>query len=80
MTLRLIVGLNSYFSSSWHEIYVDPFTWDCLSHIVIAFFYFYGVFSAGLSSFMVRKTIKLAVNINLAAVKLLVDKRHLRLT
>jgi len=35
------------------------------------------MFSAGLSAFMLTKTVKLDVNINLAAATRFVDKRHL---
>ena len=45
--------------------------WDCLIKISISL---YQVFSAALFAFILRKTLKLAVKINLAAATRFVDK------
>ena len=55
--------------------YVQPFMCvGCLIKISISL---YQVFSAGLFAFILRKTLKLAVKINLAAATRFVDKIHL---
>ena len=49
--------------------------WDCLPHMKISFS-LYQVFSAGLFAFILRKTVTLAVKINLAAATRFVEKIH----
>ena len=50
--------------------------WDCLPHMKISFS-LYQVFSADLFAFILRKSVKLAVKINLAAATRFVDEIHL---
>ena len=50
--------------------------WDCLPHMKISFS-LYQVFSACLFAFILRKNVKLAVKVNLAAATRFVDKIHL---